>query len=364
VIVAPQNRLSSRGRALPVIAGVLLGLAVVSAGSLPHRPSSRPRFSNSPVSARATSPPVSTNPAFVPAFRLGSAAQPFGWSTAVGDFNTDGTIDGTDFGEFSNQLWGNSSDGLRKYDGLQFQGAYRLTKRWNFTGAYTLQINNDGNQEGEGNGTPGAPSAFPGYYPELFNESRNYPIGRLFAYEKHRARAWTTYDLGMGKAGDLDIGLLYRLDSGQAYSISSPGRPLTSVQQQIGNALYATLPTTQTIYFGQRGAGTSPDSRFDLALTYTLPVYRRRSSGQGRDAQHVQLHSAHQLQLTVTPTPTGRRMPWHPDQLHQGANFEGDLDLELPLPATSFPWACASGPQPSRPRRGGLAARRLSAPDA
>jgi hypothetical protein len=28
-----------------------------------------------------------------PAFRLGTAARPFGWSTAVGDFNTDGTPD-------------------------------------------------------------------------------------------------------------------------------------------------------------------------------------------------------------------------------------------------------------------------------
>jgi len=30
---------------------------------------------------------------FLPTFRLGSAGQPFGWSTAVGDFNTDGTPD-------------------------------------------------------------------------------------------------------------------------------------------------------------------------------------------------------------------------------------------------------------------------------
>ncbi len=138
-------------------------------------------------------------------------------------------------------LWANTNDGLRKYDGVQFQAAYRFTDRWNFAGNYTLQINNDGNQEGEGANKPGAPSFFPGYYPELFNESRTYPIGRLNGFTKHRARAWTTYDLGIGKAGNLNFGLLYRLDSGQAYSIASTGRALTAVQRAIGNALYPRL---------------------------------------------------------------------------------------------------------------------------
>jgi hypothetical protein len=32
-------------------------------------------------------------PSSAPAFRLGTAAQPLGWATAVGDFNTDGTPD-------------------------------------------------------------------------------------------------------------------------------------------------------------------------------------------------------------------------------------------------------------------------------
>ena len=76
-----------------LIASVLSGLAVVAVGSLPRRPSILPGLSIAPVAARATSQPVSSNPAFVPAFRLGSAAQPFGWSTAVGDFNADGTPD-------------------------------------------------------------------------------------------------------------------------------------------------------------------------------------------------------------------------------------------------------------------------------
>jgi hypothetical protein len=195
-------------------------------------------------------------------------------TTATG--TTDVVSNGVDFGKFSNQLWANSNDGLRKYDGLQFQGAYRLTDRWNFSGAYTLQINNDGNQEGEAQSQPGAPSFFPGYYPELFNESRSYPIGRLFGFEKHRARAWTTYDLGIGRAGNLNLGLLYRLDSGQAYSIRSTGRALTSVQKAIGNVLYPDLPTSQTIFYslGRGSENYEGSNLFDLSVTYTLPVYK------------------------------------------------------------------------------------------
>ncbi|MEP7307862.1 MAG: FG-GAP repeat protein [Acidobacteriota bacterium] len=78
---------------MPLIASVLCGLALVVAGSLPRRPSMPTSLPLAAVSDRATSHPASTNPAFVPTFRLGNAAQPFGWSTAVGDFNTDGTPD-------------------------------------------------------------------------------------------------------------------------------------------------------------------------------------------------------------------------------------------------------------------------------
>jgi len=93
VIVASPHRLSSRERVVRLVASALFGLAVVATGSLPWRPSILPRLSVAVESVRATSQQVSTNPAFVPTFRLGSAAQPFGWSTAVGDFNTDGTPD-------------------------------------------------------------------------------------------------------------------------------------------------------------------------------------------------------------------------------------------------------------------------------
>jgi hypothetical protein len=189
---------------------------------------------------------------------------------------TDVVQNGIDFGTFSNHLYANTNDGVREYQGLQFQGAYRFTDRWSFAGNYTIQLKNDGNQEGEGVNQPGAPSPFSGYFPELFNEARTYPIGPLVGFQRHRVRAWTTYDLGLGKGGDLNFGFLYRFDSGAAYSIRSTGVGLTSVQRAIGASLYPDLPTSQTVFYALgRGSEHFEDAHlFDLAVTYSIPVFK------------------------------------------------------------------------------------------
>lgn len=183
---------------------------------------------------------------------------------------------GIDFGTYSNHLWSNTNAGLRKYDGIQLQAAYQLTSRWNFAGNYTLQINNQGDQEGEGINTPGAPSFFSGYYPELFSQARNYPIGNLNGFQRHRARAWMTYAFDFGNAGSLNAGLLYRFDSGQAYSIVTTGLGLTAVQQAIGSDLYPDLPTGQNLFYAPgRGSENFQDAHlFDLALTYDIKVWK------------------------------------------------------------------------------------------
>jgi hypothetical protein len=190
---------------------------------------------------------------------------------------TDVVQNGIDFGTFANRLWANTDDGQRRYDALQFQAGFRPATHWNVQGHYTLQIKNEGNQEGEAANQPGTPSAFSGFYPELFNEARTFPIGRLDDFQRHRVRAWTTYDLALGRAGSLNLGALYRFDSGTAYSIRSTGQPLTAVQQAIGTSLYPDLPGNQTIYYSQgRGSEFFENAHlFDLAVTYTVPIVKR-----------------------------------------------------------------------------------------
>jgi hypothetical protein len=185
--------------------------------------------------------------------------------------------DGTDFGTFSNQLWANSNDGRRVYSGLQFQAAYRPLDHLRLEGHYTLQLKNDGNQEGEGANQPGAPSAFSGYYPELFNQARTYPMGHLAGFQSHRARVWGTYDLSLRKAGTANLSLLYRLDSGSAYSIRSTGQALTATQAAIGEQYYPDLPSSQTIFYSL-GRGTERFQAahlFDFAMNYNIPVWRK-----------------------------------------------------------------------------------------
>jgi len=192
---------------------------------------------------------------------------------------TDVVKNGVDYGMLSNRLWANapaSSDVLREYQALQFQAAYRPAQHLKLEGHYTLMLKNDGNQEGEAANQPGAPSNFPGYYPEIFNQARSYPIGHLSGFQKHRVRAWGIYDVEMRKAGSLNLSLLYRFDSGAAYSIRSTGQVLTPVQQAIAAQYYPDQPQTQTIFYQGRGTEYFQDAHlFDIGANYNVPVWKK-----------------------------------------------------------------------------------------
>jgi len=79
-------------------------------------------------------------------------------------------------------------------------GAYRLTDRWNVSGNYTLQINNDGNQEGEGTNQPGAPSFFPGFYPSCSTRAAPTPSDGSTA-SRSTGPGLDDLRLGVGRAG-------------------------------------------------------------------------------------------------------------------------------------------------------------------
>jgi hypothetical protein len=187
--------------------------------------------------------------------------------------NSDVTIDGVNYGEFPTHVFQNTDLPDRHYQSVQLQVGYRLTDHWKLTGNYTLELTNDGNYEGEAPGQP-ALTSLVGQFPEVFPASRFYPDGHLANYQEHRVRAWTTYDLGLGKAGNVNMSLLWRLDSGRTDSYVANSQSLSSIQMQLG-AGYSQLPAFQNIYFGQRGAVQFPGSSlFDFALTYDIPVYR------------------------------------------------------------------------------------------
>ena len=106
---------------------------------------------------------------------------------------TDVTLpNGTPFGTFDNVYYRNSDDAVRNYQAMELLGNYQLRSNWSAVAQWTVQLKNEGNYEGESANAPGSPSVL-GDYPELLVEARNFPMGRLDDYQRHKVRVWSTY---------------------------------------------------------------------------------------------------------------------------------------------------------------------------
>ena len=161
----------------------------------------------------------------------------------------------------------------RMYDGLVFQSRYQLLSQWTVSGQATVELRNDGNYEGEGVNTPGSTSRI-GDYPEAFPAARYYPDGRLNNFERARLRAWSIYNLGLGRLGALSVSGLWRYDSAQVYSLRVLNVAPTAAQRTIlANAGYPDLPGNSTVYYGDRGSQEFAGyGLLDVDLNYNIPV--------------------------------------------------------------------------------------------
>jgi outer membrane receptor protein involved in Fe transport len=191
--------------------------------------------------------------------------------TAAG--RTPVTTNGFTVGTFDNVYYRNSDVPSRDYQGVQFQGDYRLAPRWKVAGHYTVQLKNQGNYEGEANSAPGIGSVV-GDYPELFSAERNFPEGRFDDFQRHKLRLWTIYSMDMGRFGSVDIAPMWRYNSALTYSLVANSVPLSAIQRA-ANPGYARMPTTQSIFFGERGSQEFAGyGLVDLGVTYQVPVWR------------------------------------------------------------------------------------------
>jgi hypothetical protein len=179
--------------------------------------------------------------------------------------------DGVNFGTFDNAVYRNSSLGTREYDAVDVQSGWQPFSALTVAGQWTVQLRNHGNFEGEAANNPAIPSLI-GDNPEMFVE-RNYPMGRLDDYQRGKIRLWASYGLGLGRAGRLDVAPMYRYNSARTFSYATTV-PMTP--QQIANDPgYARRPTSQPLFFGERGAGTFAGfALVDLATTWSMPVWR------------------------------------------------------------------------------------------
>lgn len=176
---------------------------------------------------------------------------------------------------FDNTLYSNTSDMFREYEAIQLLSQFRFFNRWTIHGNYTHELKNDGNFVGEAGNQPGNPSVF-GNRPEMLDPARHFPEGRMPGYQKHRLRLLNNYTFEMGRAGALDVGVVFGYDSAQTFSYIASGFSLTQIQKdKLTAAGYKNQPTSQNIYFGKLGDGEyNGTHQFDLALTYSIPIIK------------------------------------------------------------------------------------------
>lgn len=169
----------------------------------------------------------------------------------------------------------NSDDFIREYKAVLVQGSYRLFNKVTLGGNYTwstLKGNITGETSGSGPVTAGGPDS----YPEFTGFAQNNPSGYLGADQRHKLRAWVSYDLPT-PVGTFNFSLLQRFDSGTAYSaigaVNPARRTACPTCPDLSTLPYSSAPTTVNYYFTDRGALRTDDvTATDLALNYTVPI--------------------------------------------------------------------------------------------
>jgi hypothetical protein len=154
-----------------------------------------------------------------------------------------------------------------------FQSRYTIRPNWSLNGFWTVQLENDGNYEGESPNRPGEPSVI-GDFAEGFSAERHFPVGRLQDFQRHRVRLWSIYNHRTQRAGDVSVSGLWRFESGRVYSLAAEGVALSGVQEAL-LAGYPDPPTEQTLYFGARGAQTFAGyGVVDASINCSAPGFR------------------------------------------------------------------------------------------
>ncbi|MCH7747365.1 MAG: TonB-dependent receptor [Acidobacteria bacterium] len=180
---------------------------------------------------------------------------------------------GEDFGTFSNIIWRNTDALERNYDGLEFQGRFQVADNFLIDGSYTAQLKNEGNYEGEATNQPGLTSAAFDY-PEVTPADRFFPLGRLDDFQRHKLRVWGIYNLEIGSAGVVDIGGIWRYNSGLAYSIRTDITATATQTAILADLGYVDGPSRRAVYFKGRGTETFDGyGLFDLSVSYRIPVW-------------------------------------------------------------------------------------------
>lgn len=261
------------------------------------------------------------------------------------------------FGQVADLVLFENSDVLeRTYKAVQLQGAWRVFPRLNLGGNYTYS-ETKGNQIGQTSGSGPVSDAIL-RYPEYKAFAQNNPVGYLPQDQKHKARAWASWDQPLGPAGNLNISVLQNYDSATPFSVFA--NVLTSSRAAEGPVVqffdvpasrYAQDPTTTGYFFSDRGALRWEDvTSTDLALNYTLPIWQLEFYAQGEvlntfneDAQvggnTTVLTAANSTCIQTTGPKTGQRCSTFNPRTEtpiQGIHYQLGPTFGKPTAATTF----------------------------
>jgi hypothetical protein len=171
----------------------------------------------------------------------------------------------------------------RKYQGVQLQANWHPNKFATGLGYTWAKLT--GNDVAEGDGTAAVTNQFGQYYPEYLNYENRQPSGYISGDQRHRLRAWASYDLALPMGISLTPSVIQSYDSGRAYSavgtIDAYGQTTPfanspySQENNGANSPYSRsqLSTSQNYYFGGRGQfRTDSVTSTDIALNLDVPV--------------------------------------------------------------------------------------------
>ncbi len=168
----------------------------------------------------------------------------------------------------------NSSYLKRSYQGVTLSAQYRLTDRLNLGGNYTWS-HTYGNFDGETSGSgPITSSNTPNYYPEYQDVSWSNPSGDLSIDQRHKVRAWMTWDIVSTSRNNLSFSWLESYSSGTPYQAVGTVRSYKPVDLLHPDKFgYLNRPSNVSYYFTPRGAfRTDGIHSTDLSLNYSFFV--------------------------------------------------------------------------------------------
>ena len=235
-------------------------------------------------------------------------------------------------------VYRNTDEPSRDYQALQFMSRARFTSRLWVEGHWTVQLENNGDFEGEAANQPGNPELFFNY-PEILDPDRYFPTGRLNEFQRHKVRLWTTYVQGLGRFGSLDISPIWRVNSGLTYTLAATNvaHTATMLARNPGYVRTGGGGTAANLFFDERGSESFKGyGLLDLAVNYSIPVWKElRPWVLLQVFNLLDNDKLIQWDTSVTPDPNSAR-----DENGQPTGFVRGANFGLGTAATHYPvWA-------------------------